>query len=145
MVLHIIFPRLNTFPVAAFQHATNNLLPLLRLRFAGEVGDLGGDDETSHGSGCQSGDDTRDESRNSQFSHITTTGRSNLSEDTNLNTQRADVAETAKGICGNESGARRQIFVVLVSGEIVEAVVFVLHLGLVLKNCTISGGSYIAK
>ena len=57
---------------------------------------------------------------------IATTRRSKLPEDTNLNTQGANVTEATKSISSNKSRARGESGISFVLGEIEEAVVFIL-------------------
>ena len=79
-----------------------------------KVGQLGGDDKTSDTGRGESGENTRDESRDSKLGNITTARGGELAEDTDLDTEGADVAEAAEGVGGDELGA---------GGEAVEFVV----------------------
>lgn len=87
------------------------------------------DDKTSNGSRGERSHDTREKGRDGKTRDITTSRRSKLTEDTNLDTQGTNVAETAAGIGGDEHGARGELGVGLDSAaELGESVVLVLQL-----------------
>jgi hypothetical protein len=76
---------------------------------ADEIVELAGNDKPSHRSGRQSRENTSNKSRESQARHISTARRGKLSEDTDLNTERADVSETAASVGSDEAGTGRKL------------------------------------
>lgn len=103
--------------------------------------ELGGNDETSDGGRGQGRENTRDKGRKGKSGDVTTTGRGQLAENTNLDTQGANVAESAESIGGNELGARRHVGVVWVGGHGVEGIVLVLGQQLSLSRHKFNGAS----
>jgi hypothetical protein len=94
-----------------------------------KVGKLVGNDETSDTGRGESGQDTRDQGRDGKTRNITTTTGGKLAEDTDLNTQRTDVTETAKSVGGDELRSRGEAVVLgggVLGGEVGEGVVLVL-------------------
>jgi hypothetical protein len=97
---------------------------------AGSTADLAGlvgHNQSSHCGRGEGGHDTGDESRDSELSNFTTAGRSELAEDTDLNTQGADVAKTANSVGGDELGAESEALVVGILGKHGESIVLVLR------------------
>ncbi|KAH6603754.1 hypothetical protein Trco_007200 [Trichoderma cornu-damae] len=84
----------------------------MKMQPSGKVGELCGDDQTSDGGRGQGRKDTGNEGGEGESRNVAATGRGQLAQNTNLDTQGADVAETAEGIGGNELGARRQALIV---------------------------------
>lgn len=84
------------------------------------------DDKTSNCSRGEGGKDTRNQGRESEARNITGASRGQLRQNTNLDTERADVAESTESIGCNELGARAEIGVSRVRGESMESVVLVL-------------------
>lgn len=94
-----------------------------------KVGQLVGDDETSNTGGGESGQDTRDQGRNGKTGNVTTSRGGELAENTDLDTQRTNVTETAEGVGGDELRARREAVELrgrVLGGEGGESVVLVL-------------------
>lgn len=71
------------------------------------------DQERGNSGGCQSRHDTSGQGGEGQPGDITTTAGGQLRQDTNLDTERANVAESTEGVRGNEVRTRRQLFVQL--------------------------------
>jgi len=110
------------------QHNTH--LVISQLCGSGEIGELIGDDKTGDTGGGESGQDTRDEGRNSKTGNITTSRGGKLAENTNLDTEGADVAESTEGVGGDELRAGREAVELgggVVGGERGEGVVLVLE------------------
>lgn len=84
------------------------------------------DHETSNSGRSQSSHDAGDEGREGEFRHISASRGSELGQNTNLNTERADVAKAAAGISGNKLRASSEGGVVFQSSEVMESVVLVL-------------------
>ena len=97
-----------------------------------EVRNLGSDHQPSNGRRRQRRKDTRDQRRECQSRDITTALGRELTEDTDLDTERANVAKAAYGVCGNELRAGGEVGVVRVGGEGREGIVFVLFISSVL-------------
>lgn len=97
----------------------------LSTRLAGD-GVLTADDQTSDGRRCQGREHTRDQSRYSQSGDVTATARGELTKDTDLDTERSNVAESTERVCGNEETARSQSLELLALREHLESVVLVL-------------------
>lgn len=94
----------------------------------GKVLGLVGDDETGDGGRGQCSKNTRDEGRDSQAGDVTATRGGELAENTNLDTERTDVAETAESVGGDESGSGSEVLIaILAAGEGGESVVLVLQ------------------
>lgn len=106
------------------------------------MGELGGNDKTGDGGRGQGREDTSDEGRKGKSGDVTTTGRGQLAQNTNLDTQRANVAEAAESVGGNELGARRHVGVVIVGGHGVEGIVLVLEAAIVIITSQIKGTSW---
>src|SRR5690606_33687932 len=71
-----------------------------------------GQEQTSNRSTGEGGNRTGDQCRESKFRNITTSTGRDLAKHTNLGSERSKVRETAKGVGGNETRARREIVVV---------------------------------
>jgi hypothetical protein len=115
------------FSFSSLTTYTHHIIP--RLLVSCKVGQLGGDDETSDTGRGESSQDTGDQSRDGKTGNVTTTSGGELAENTNLDTQRTDVAETAEGVGGDELGAGGEAVVLrggIVGGEVGEGVVLVL-------------------
>lgn len=84
------------------------------------------DDETSNSSRGKSRKDTRNQGRESETRNVSGASRGQLGQNTNLDTERTDVAKSAESIGGNELGARAEVGVRCVGGESMESVVLVL-------------------
>lgn len=91
------------------------------------MGELGGNDQTGNRGRGQGREDARDQSRQGKSGDIATTRWRQLAEDTNLDTQGANVAESAQGVGSNKLRAGRQSGVVGVGGHGVEGIVLVLQ------------------
>lgn len=91
------------------------------------MGELGSNDQTSDGSRGQGRENTGNQGRQGKSRDVTATGRGQLAQNTNLDTQRANVAEAAEGVGGNELGARRHLGVVWIGGHGVEGIVLILQ------------------
>lgn len=74
----------------------------------------------------KSSKNTRAQRRKGQGGYVSGSGGRELAEDTNLNTQRANVSESAESVGGDELGSRGQVGVVFVLGQESESVVLVL-------------------
>ena len=94
---------------------------------ASELRDLVRYDETCHSRRRESRRDARNQRRQRQLADVAAARRRELSENTNLDTQGANVAKTAQRVRGNELRARREVLVVEVRGEIMECIVLVLR------------------
>lgn len=73
---------------------------------------LVGDQQSGNSRASKCTDGTGDHSAERHFRNITTATRRDLRQHTDLVTQRADVGETAKGICDDETGTIRKIGVI---------------------------------
>jgi hypothetical protein len=71
-----------------------------------------GQEQTSNGSTGEGGNSTGDQRRESESRDIATSTGRDLTEHTNLGTERSEVCETAKGVGSNETGARREVVIV---------------------------------
>lgn len=97
---------------------------------SGETGELIGDDKTSDTGGGEGGQDTRDESRDGKTGNVTTSRGSELAENTDLDTEGADVAETAESVGGDElraGGEAVELGGLVGGGEGGESIVLVLE------------------
>ena len=95
-----------------------------------KVGQLGSDDKTSNTGRGEGGQNTRDEGRNGKTRNVTSSRGGKLAENTDLNTQGTDVAETAESVGGDELGAGGEAVVLgggVGGGEVSEGVVLVLE------------------
>lgn len=90
------------------------------------MGELGGNDQTGNRGRGQGREDARNQSRQGKSGDITTTRWRQLAENTNLDTQGANVAESAESVGSNELRAGRQGGVVRVGGHGVEGIVLIL-------------------
>lgn len=93
----------------AYYKTTNATFHNLRLLAVENQTDLVRDDETSNSGGSQRGSNAGDEGRHGEARNLAGARGSKLAENTDLDTERTNVAETADGVGGNELGARRQI------------------------------------
>lgn len=92
----------------------------------GKVRDLGSDDQPRNARRCQRRKHTRDQRRKGKTRDIATALGRELAQDTNLDTERANVAKAADGIGRDELRAGGEVGVCGVGGEGREGVVFVL-------------------
>lgn len=95
----------------------------------GKVGQLVGDDETSDTGRGEGGQDTGDQGRDGKTGNVTTASGGELAENTDLDTERTNVAETAESVGGDELGSRGHAVVLgggVLGGEVGESVVLVL-------------------
>ena len=89
---------------------------------------LGRNDQTGNRRGSQSRKDTRNERRESQTGNITTTGGSELAENTDLDTQGTNVSETAARVSRDKLGSSGEVGISGVRRKGSERVVLVLHM-----------------
>ena len=95
-----------------------------------KVGQLGSDDKTSDTGRGEGGQNTRDKGRDGKTRNVTSSRGGKLAENTNLNTQGTNVAETAESVGGDELGAGGEAVVLgggVGGGEVSEGVVLVLE------------------
>jgi hypothetical protein len=91
-----------------------------------QVVDLGSNDKTCHGGRRQGREHAGNEGRNSQARDISTTRRSQLSKNTDLNSQGADVAETTASVGGNQTRTVSELTSLAEGLELTESDVLVL-------------------
>lgn len=109
------------FTTYTYTHAN---LQSLRLD---KVGELGGNNQTGNRGRGQGREDARNQGRQGKSGDVATTRRRQLAENTNLDTQGANVAKSAESVGGNELRAGRQVGVVGVGGHGVEGIVLILQ------------------
>jgi len=93
-----------------------------------KVGQLGSNDKTSDTGRGEGGQNTRDEGRDGKTGNITSSRGGKLAENTDLDTQGTDVAETAESVGGDELRTGGKAVVLgggVVGGEVSEGVVLV--------------------
>lgn len=88
---------------------------------------MAGDDKTGDTGRGQGSQDTRDQSRDGKSRDVTTARWGELAKDTNLNTEGTNVAETAEGVGGDETGSGAEVGIVLRVDESVKGIVLVLR------------------
>lgn len=81
-----------------------------------ELDSLVRDHKTSNSSRSQGSHDAGNKSREGEFRHISTSRGSELGKNTNLNTERADIAKAAASISGNKLRTRTERGVVWQGG-----------------------------
>jgi hypothetical protein len=113
--------------------STPHFEPKQRLRVEESVG-LGGDDHAGDGSRGQGGKDTRDQCRQGQSGDITTSLGCKFSKNTDLNTQRTNVSETAACVGSDELRSGGKAGVGGVGGESAEGNILVLLISTVLQS-----------
>lgn len=91
---------------------------------------LGGDNHSGNGGRGKGSEDTRDQSRDSQSRDISSTLGSELTQDTDLNTEGTDVTESTTCVGGDKLGSSGQIGVFSVRGESCKGVVLVLQMSI---------------
>lgn len=115
------------FYVSSFSFLTH--ISYHRSLVSSKVGQLGGDNKTSNTGRGEGGQNTRDKGRDGKTRNVTTSRGGKLAENTNLDTQGSNVAETAESVGGDELGAGGEAVVWgggVGGGEVSEGVVLVL-------------------
>lgn len=98
---------------------------------ANKVGELVRHHQTCDAGRGKGSKNTRAKRRKGQGGHVSSSGRCELTQDTNLNTERANVAEPAESVGGDELGSGRQVGVVWVRNKGGKGIVLILRWGVI--------------